>query len=168
MPQKEQELRRRLFWALYLLDSKIGMKLGRPFLIPEPGDEPKLPGDQVDVAVQSGSNFAPLGDNLTWLSFSLQHTVLFRKARACYTAFYERPVTLWSDKSIWDDPASLEAHAEFFSFHMRGLEDWAANLPSALQTKRQNGGRALDRRVSPSTLNRSHHSGSSGSVSSWS
>ncbi|KAH8894743.1 hypothetical protein GQ53DRAFT_744778 [Thozetella sp. PMI_491] len=143
MPLKERELRKRLWWALYMLDSKIGMKLGRPFLIPQSNEGPRLPSDQLDVAMQSGSNFAPLGDNVTWLSFSLQHTRLFQTARVVHTAFYSKEMTYPGTESIWDNPSALDAHAAFLNSCMKDLDDWATELPPALQTKRQNNGRSF-------------------------
>lgn len=134
----EREARRRIWWALYVLDSKIGMKLGRPFLLPHV-NAPMLPGDGLEVAMQSGSNFAPLGDNLTWLSFNLYHTKLFRTARTVHRAFYDRDPTSQDGQTIWDDPEALAGHAEFIRPYMKTLEEWAAAVPAALKTERQHG-----------------------------
>ncbi len=141
MPQREREMRRRLWWALYVLDSKIGMKLGRPFLLPHLSSAtPALPGDHLDAALQSGSNFAPLGDNVTWLSFNFQQSKLFRAARTVYTTFYDKVPNVDDGQTIWDDQQALASHAEFIRPYMRGLDEWVAGVPLALRTKRQNGG----------------------------
>lgn len=42
-PRKEVERRRRLWWAVYLMECKIGMKLGRPFQIRDSHAMPELP-----------------------------------------------------------------------------------------------------------------------------
>ncbi|KAK4121398.1 hypothetical protein N657DRAFT_648223 [Parathielavia appendiculata] len=144
MPQREREMRKRLWWALYVLDSKIGMKLGRPFLLPHlSAATPSLPGDHLEAALQSGSNFAPLGDNVTWLSFNLQQSKLFQAARTVHTAFYDRTPNVDDGLTIWDDPPALASHAEFIRPYMKGLDDWAAGVPVALLTKRQNNGAPL-------------------------
>ncbi|KPM42578.1 hypothetical protein AK830_g3983 [Neonectria ditissima] len=140
MPQREQEMRRRLWWALYVLDSKIGMKLGRPFLLSHSSVTPTLPGDSVQVAMQSGSSFAPLGDNITWLSFNLHHSKLFRAARIVHTAFYDRDPAVREGLTIWDDQEALGSHAEFIRPYMKGLDEWASGVPAALKTNRQNNG----------------------------
>ncbi|KAK4240926.1 fungal-specific transcription factor domain-containing protein [Achaetomium macrosporum] len=149
MPQREREMRKRLWWALYVLDSKIGMKLGRPFLLPHLSNAtPSLPGDDLEAALQSGSNFAPLGDNITWLSFNLQQAKLFRAARTVHTAFYDRSPNVDDGRTMWDDQQALASHAEFIRPCMRGLDQWAAGVPVALTTKRQNNAAAFSTDVS--------------------
>jgi hypothetical protein len=139
MPQREREMRKRLWWALYVLDSKIGMKLGRPFLLPPVSDStPSLQGDDLEAALQSGSHFAPLGDNVTWLSFSLQQSKLFHAARTVHTAFYDQSPNIDDGQTIWDDQRALARHAEFIGPYMKVLDEWVAGVPVALRTKRQN------------------------------
>jgi hypothetical protein len=141
MPQREREMRKRLWWALYVLDSKIGMKLGRPFLLPHLSSAtPALPGDHLEAALQSGSNFAPLGDNVTWLSFNLQQSKLFQAARTVHTAFYDRTPNVEDGRTLWDDQQALASYAEFIGPYMRRLDAWAAGVPLALRTKRQKPG----------------------------
>ncbi|KAJ3528333.1 hypothetical protein NM208_g10245 [Fusarium decemcellulare] len=136
MPPKERELRRRLWWAIYVLDGKIGMKYGRPFLLHQSRFLPKLPGHAIEVAMQAGSSFAPLGDNLSWLSFHHEHTKLFLAARAAYTAFYDHPQQASPDSPMWDDPGVMQAHAELLKTSMIEIHDWANSVPDPLKTKR--------------------------------
>lgn len=143
MPQQEREMRKRLWWALYIFDSKFGMKLGRPFHLHRSKVSPGLPDHHLQVATQAGSNFAPLGGNLTWLSFNVEHAKLFLTARAAYTAFYGKDLNIRKGRSLWDDPPTLESHAEFLGPYMEKLEGWANALPNALQMKRKNNGRPL-------------------------
>ncbi|KAI9150692.1 Transcription factor asqA [Paramyrothecium foliicola] len=141
MPQRDRQMRKRLWWALYVLDSKIGMKLGRPFLLPyHSAFGPALPGDTLEVAMHSGSNFAPLGDNVTWLSFNLHHSKLFRTARAVHTAFYGRDPAIPDNQTIWDDVQALQRHAQFIEPYIKTMDDWAVGVPPTLKTKRQNNG----------------------------
>ncbi|KAF4465715.1 transcription activator acu-15 [Fusarium albosuccineum] len=81
MPEPERQIRRRLWWAVYVLDTKVGMKLGRPFLIHDSQVMPDLPSDTLDASIHSGSTFAPIGDNATWLSFNLHHVKLYKTFR---------------------------------------------------------------------------------------
>lgn len=140
MPRPERELRKRLWWVVYILDAKHSMKLGRPFLIHESVPGPNLPDDQFEAAVQSGSHFAPLGDNITWLSFLVQNAKLFQAVRTAYTAFYGRDLNLHEGQSIWDDLQAMESHADFFQPYMRDIEQWASQVPDALKTKRRDKG----------------------------
>lgn len=143
MPQQEQEHRRRLWWAVYLLDSKINMKLGRPFAIPDSHTMPSLPSDSPEVAIVSGSTFSPLGDNATWLSFNLHQTTLYIVTRAAHTAFYDQDLNLQDGQTIWDDSQALEAGAMVLEPYTKQLDDWVRGVPNALKLKRQNDGRPL-------------------------
>lgn len=136
MPLREREMRKRLWWVLYILDSKIGMKLGRPFLVYPSRSSPSLPGDGFEVAMRSGSNFAPLGDDVTWLSFNLHQAKLFQVNRSAHTAFYSNHVDVHEGQTIWDDIGALESHANFLKSHAASLEQWVSEVPSALTTKR--------------------------------
>lgn len=141
MPRKEREMRKRLWWALYSLDSKLGMKLGRPFLLYQINTTPSLPDDDVEAAMLSGSSFAPLGNSATWLSFNLQNMTLFLAAREAHTAFYNRDLNLKDGQTLWDDFNILENQAEFIYPFVKKLENWTNGVPSALATKRKNGSR---------------------------
>ncbi|KFZ25494.1 hypothetical protein V502_00031 [Pseudogymnoascus sp. VKM F-4520 (FW-2644)] len=148
MPEQEREMRKRLWWALYVFESKFGMKLGRPFLLHLSNVSPGLPDHHLQAAMQSGSNFAPLGDNLTWLTFNLEHTKLFLTARAAYTAFYGKDLNLCNGQRMWNDLPALETHAGFLGSYMKKLEEWANAVPSALQTKRKTNARPFSTNVS--------------------
>lgn len=142
-PKRERELRKRVFWSLYMLDAKVGMKLGRPFLLHRASYGPSLPDDGRDVAMLSGSHFAAPGDDATWLSFSLQQAKLFIAARDAHTAFYSKRLDIRDDQTIWDDLDVLEAHVEYMQPYAKAVHDWATGVPSSLQTERQDNGRPL-------------------------
>lgn len=143
MPQREQEQRRRLWWAVYLLDTKSNMKLGRPFLVHESQAMPHLPSDNLEAAMMSGSTFSPLGDSATWLSFNLYQTTLYKVVRAAHTAFYDNAFDLRDGQTLWDNFPALEAGAELLRPHTTHLEEWVRGVPNALKTKRQNNGSSL-------------------------
>lgn len=140
MSLRDREVRKRVWWSLYILDSKIGMKLGRPFLLHDFYATPGLPRDDFDAAAASGSNFAPLGDNITWLSFNLQHTKLFQTARAAYTGFYDSKLDSRESQIVLDDTQDLESIAELMLHHTRLFEEWADCVPDVLRTRRQSNG----------------------------
>ncbi|RDW82837.1 hypothetical protein BP6252_03949 [Coleophoma cylindrospora] len=140
MPEREQEQRRRLWWAVALLDSKTSMKLGRPFLLHDSYTMPRLPSDSPQAAMLSGSTFAPLGDNATWLSFNLHNIKLYMAVRKAQTAFYDTDFGLRDGQIILDDYQALETCAELLLPHMKYLEEWVNGVPNALKTKRHNDG----------------------------
>ncbi|KAJ6035509.1 uncharacterized protein N7446_010272 [Penicillium canescens] len=143
MPEQDREMRRRLWWAVYLMDSKAGMKLGRPFMLRDSHVMPCLPSDSFEAARMSGSAFAPIGDISTWLSFNLQQTELYIKARAAYTSYYDQELNLRDGQAIWDDSHALQASAEVLFPHIQILQEWTDSVPEALKLKRQNNGNPL-------------------------
>lgn len=136
LPLHEQEERRRLWWAVYVLDSKVSMKLGRPFLTHASYAMPALPSDTFEASVLSGSTFVSLGDNSTWLSFNLQNTKLYMIVRTGYSAFYEKELGNVSGQIIWGNPQALKSLAEVMETHMKILDNWVVNVPDGLKTKR--------------------------------
>lgn len=143
MPDREREIRRRLWWAVYLMDSKAGMKLGRPFMLRDSHVMPDLPNDSMDAARTSGSTFAPIGDNVTWLSFNLHQIRLYKKTRAAYIHFYEQDLPLSNGQTVWSNSNALETSAELLPQHIEELQEWANNIPGPLKMNRQNHGTPL-------------------------
>lgn len=131
---QEGELRKRLWWALFIMDSKIGIKYGRPFFLHwTTAAPPRLPEDDTEAAVRAGSELTPLGDNLSWLSFHREHARLFSVARSTYL----RCCNLDSERD------ELASQAEALRSCVKDMEAWAAGVPHALQTKRVNTGRSF-------------------------
>ncbi|KAI1410561.1 fungal-specific transcription factor domain-containing protein [Hypoxylon sp. FL1857] len=145
-PQRERELRKRLWWTLYVFESNISMKLGRPFLLDHIDTTCSLPRDDQEIAMSSGSSgsvFTPLGEGVTWLTFHVENDKLFRAVRAAYTAFYKRQSSTTNpsdDQVSRDDSEIIESHAEFLGPYLDRIGDWVKNVPSALQTKRRDNG----------------------------
>lgn len=139
LPEGERQLRKRLWWAVCLVDSKVGMKLGRPFLIHNVGDIEDIPTDSIAASMNSGSTFAPIGQNATWLSFNFQHTRLYMKVRAAHEAFFTKNNDLESGQTIWNDSRVLNEYADCMSIHGKILEEWTSGIPDPLKIRRRNG-----------------------------
>ncbi|KAI1761077.1 fungal-specific transcription factor domain-containing protein [Hypoxylon sp. FL1150] len=144
MPQRDREIRKRLWWTLFVLDSKISMKLGRPFLIDQSDTTCGYPGDDREIATASGTILAPLGEDVTWLTFSIHNVKLFQAARTAYTAFYKKQLETSGSSSDHmseeDEGRIIESHADYLAPYVERMEDWVRNVPSAIKTKRQNDG----------------------------
>jgi len=143
LPLKDREMRRRLWWAIYILDSKIGMKYGRPFLLSQTRFLPRLPEHCLDAAMEAGSRFSPLGSNLSWLSFHRLQTELFLSARTVYMFFFDDASRAFTGNSASDNMDAFEVHAEAFLAILGEIDNWAQSVPDALKTTRLNNGRAL-------------------------
>ncbi len=142
MPKRQREIRKRLWWALYIQDSKFSMKLGRPFLLNPPNATCSLPGDDREEALSSGSFFTPIGDGVTWLTFNVENIKLFQSFRAAYNAFYRGPgaVSIFIDQAGKDASNSIEAQAKFMAPYIDRIEDWVKGVPETLTTKRSSNG----------------------------
>ena len=152
MPRSQRELRNRLWWTLYALESKTCMKLGRPWLAQISQVTCSLPADDHELALLSGSNFASFGPNVTWLTYSLQNTKLVLAARAIYIAFYEKCADILGANdmtALYSNPKSFETCAEFLLSSMECLQIWLRNLPDALKTKRKGAGEPFSTDGSP-------------------
>ena len=143
MPRTQRELRKRLWWTLYAVESKTCMKLGRPYSAQISQITCNLPADDHELALQSGSNFTSFGDNVSWLSYTLQTTKLILAARAVYDTFYDKCADVLGSnnvKSLYDDAQSLETCADFLQSSISCLRVWLQDVPDALKTKRKHAG----------------------------
>ncbi|KAF3059916.1 fungal specific transcription factor domain-containing protein [Daldinia childiae] len=157
LPLAEREMRKRLYWSLYMAESKTGMKLGRPFSLSLSTTLCSLPSDDHNVAMLAGSDFAPLGENVTWLSYNLYNTKLILAARAVHTALYDKYSDIYTGEKgtiIYDDLEALERYADYLATIMKTLDTWAAAVPDALKTKRIGAGVALSTDHSPLIVER--------------
>ncbi|KAM5479532.1 hypothetical protein McanCB56680_005460 [Microsporum canis] len=152
LPQTQRELRKRLWWSLYTLESKTCMKLGRPWSVQMSEITCSLPADDHKLALLSGFNFASFADNITWLTYNVQNTKLVLTARAIYIAFYDKCADILSvngGKSLYSEPQSLETCAEFLLASMKSLQTWVDNVPDTLKTRRKGSGNPFSTDRSP-------------------
>ncbi|KAL4926661.1 Zn(II)2Cys6 transcription factor [Aspergillus undulatus] len=126
IPRRERELRKRIWWTIFVLESTRSMKLGRPFTLQDSTSSCTLPADDREIAALSGSSFAPIGGNVTWLTWNLHKTKLILSTRKAYLAFYAQPL----------DTITLD-NAEPIT---RVMDTWLQGVPEVLKTARQNDG----------------------------
>ena len=151
MPRNQRELRKRLWWTLYTLESKTCMKLGRPWSAHISQVSCSLPADDQELALLSGSNCASAQD-VTGHTYSLQNTKLVLAARAIYIAFLDKCADILGAKdgtTLYSDPQTLEDCAEFLLSSVKCLQIWLQNLPKALKTKRKGTGEPFSTDRSP-------------------
>ncbi|MCJ1377099.1 hypothetical protein MMC17_000190, partial [Xylographa soralifera] len=85
-----------------------------------------LPADDREIAMLVGSSFAPLGDNVTWLTWNLHNTKLLLVTRTAHTTFYDKAPDTFNTGNC--QPIT------------EPLEDWLKDVPGAIQTQRQSNG----------------------------
>ncbi|RDW84202.1 Zn(II)2Cys6 transcription factor [Aspergillus mulundensis] len=135
MPRRERELRKRIWWTIYVVESNRSMKLGRPFTVQESTSSCTLPADDREIAGLSGSSFAPIGGNVTWLTWHLHGIKLLIAARKAYVSFFSKPpdaLTLGNSEST-----------------TKTMDAWLQGVPEVLKTSRQNNGTPFSTDLSP-------------------
>ncbi|GKU07367.1 transcription factor [Fusarium langsethiae] len=139
LPSSKRELRRRLWWSVFELDTKVGIKVGRPFLVRTTHTMPQLPQDNLTAAIESGSTFAPIGENATWLSFSLQRFKLYQVARDLNLSFYGQELKFKDGGSFYNDDSVMDDLAVSWGPQIAALTEWTKQVPHPLKNKRKNG-----------------------------
>ena len=148
MPRVQRELRKRLWWTLYSLESQEGMELGRPSIIQIPRVTHTLPADDQELSMRSGAHSVSTGagGSATCLTCILQSIKLILTTRAIYSAFYAKCAEVLETnggKSLYHNPDSLETCAGFLQSSMSSLQSWLDELPHALKMPRKGNGTPL-------------------------
>ncbi|KUJ15923.1 fungal-specific transcription factor domain-containing protein [Mollisia scopiformis] len=152
MPRVQRELRKRIWWTLYTIESKTSMKLGRPAIVQPIDFMCSLPADKHAVASISGSNFAPVDERVSWLTYGVQLGKLILAARETYLSFYTKCDEIMAANNfntIYNDPEVLESAADFIKSNMQPLSQWRDDVPEALKTKRKDAGERFSTDRSP-------------------
>ncbi|CRG92632.1 putative transcriptional regulatory protein C417,09c [Talaromyces islandicus] len=144
LPRAQRELRKRIWWTLYTVESKTCMKLGRPWLSADMTATCSVPADDHELARLSVSNIAAYGDNVTWLTYGRLLTTLVLTAERIYLGFYDKYSEIMevnNVKSLYNtDLTSLETLAEWLQSQRDSLQTWLCNVPDAMKTKRKDSG----------------------------
>ena len=147
MPWPERELRKRVWWTVYILEGKTCMKLGRPSCIDVALMPCSLPADDHELALRSSSSTAAVtldGSTVTWLTYTRQTAMLVQAGQAVYAGFFDRSAEILGSaakpsSSLYDDLAALDAAANVLERYMGqagGLKAWVRDVPPAMKTQR--------------------------------
>ncbi|VUC34023.1 unnamed protein product [Clonostachys rosea] len=145
-PHGERELRKRVWWHVLLMETKISTKLGRPFLL-ELGQFSSMsrPSDDLAAATYNNSSLGAYGPgpDITWLSFSSHNIQLFFTMASIYEVLYDKcgeAIHQSNITSIYADPNVLESCAKVLAARMPILRAWADNVPEQLKMRRRSMG----------------------------
>lgn len=143
MPRVQQELHRRLWWSVFCLESQSCMALGRPWIIQMSQVTCSLAADDQPLAEEFAKHFGCGSEDISWLTYHTQWTRLLLTVRKIHSSFYEYCAAVLNEnksQSLYEDSDALEKCAGFLSRSMADLRKWLEDLPSALKTRRRNGG----------------------------
>ncbi|KAL4919169.1 fungal-specific transcription factor domain-containing protein [Aspergillus aurantiobrunneus] len=146
LPRPQRELRKRIWWTLYTIETKTCMKLGRPCSVSEASATCQLPADDHELARLSVSNIAAYGDRVTWFTYGRLLITLVLAVQTVYDTYYEKCAEILAAnnaKNLYADASSLEASAEFLIPQLDMVWEWLRTVPDAMKTKRSEGGEAF-------------------------
>lgn len=139
----KSSLRQRIWWTLFLLDSKSCLVLGRPYLIGASDITCDLPSGDLTEATNSGSSLSLAFADTNWLAFHTQCIKLMVTVKYIHTSFYEKcseVSTAHKGTDLYGNLDLLESCADHLLRSMKGLQDWVRNVPNALKNPRKGTG----------------------------
>jgi hypothetical protein len=152
LPEKEREFRKRIWWVLSTVESKVCMKLGRPFAYQVSDVSCSLPSDTEEAVALAGSTFGDSGASVTWLTYALQCQKLILISRKVHEEVYREYGYLLSLKGLetpYKDADVLESCAKFLRSKEYVFQMWCDNVPEGITTKRKNDGSSFSTDRSP-------------------
>ncbi|RDW88437.1 hypothetical protein BP6252_00469 [Coleophoma cylindrospora] len=135
-------VRKRIWWMLFMLDSDVSIKMGRPSQICSSNITCTLPDDAEDEEAMM-SFYASTNPEVSWLSYHTQSIKLCLMMRSIYTHFYMRCTEVMktnNGKSLYEDRSLLECCARDLFESMKKLQDWISQVPGSLKISRTGGG----------------------------
>ncbi|KIW04706.1 uncharacterized protein PV09_04439 [Verruconis gallopava] len=146
LPEREKQLRRRIWWVLSTLESKTSLKLGRPFAFQISDVSCPLPDDDQETALAASSAFGIYAEDVTWLTYSVQCQKLILVSRDIYEFVYDGYAKILDSRAVetpYQDHRALESCAQLLSSQMSRFERWLNNVPKGIKNKRRDGGRSM-------------------------
>ncbi|KFA65063.1 hypothetical protein S40285_03134 [Stachybotrys chlorohalonatus IBT 40285] len=146
MPRHEREHRKRIWWALWMLEIKISIKYGRPFMIDGATVTASLPSDDFELATGPGASLGAYTHDVNWLSYSVHQSKLWLATAGTYETFFEKSgelISQTSDSSLYTNPEVLEACAKFLATKFPAIRAWVDDVPDQLKLKRRGGGESF-------------------------
>lgn len=152
LPHGERELRKRIWWALWLLDNKTCAKLGRPFLIDASQTTVTWPADDLETASYNGAALGAYSHDVTWLTYFLQIQRLIHIVTDIHKSLYAKCGEVMSSKglsSFYKDPRAMESCAEFLATKLHAMRAFIDQVPAGMKTRRRGGGESFSNDRSP-------------------
>ncbi|CAK7234965.1 hypothetical protein SBRCBS47491_009129 [Sporothrix bragantina] len=142
MPYGEKELRRRIWWVLWMMDTKISSKLGRPFLIDCSQVTVNMFSDDEEAASYNGAALSSYG-GVTWLSYARHANQLYRVYMCIFGTLWDNFGVIIHRKAlscVYNDAAAVEECAKVLCPKLHLMKAWVNTVPSGLKMRRRGGG----------------------------
>lgn len=129
-PRIEREFHQRLLCMVYVLESKMNMDCGRPFVMPN--SNIPLPGDDHELASVSEEMFIPFSKlKITWLTYHQHHVKLIGMAREAFKQISNNHADILLSGRDWKE--NLQDFDIAVTKEMNMVKSWLDELPFDLQ-----------------------------------
>ncbi|KAG9664130.1 MFS general substrate transporter, partial [Aureobasidium melanogenum] len=145
MPDQEKVLRQNIWWSIYIMDVRISLDLGQPFLVNDSGATCPLP----HTVEESGTSL--LADNLSTtfggissIAFFRKHlelTIAVRKAHEAFVTHCAAALEAANTSSFYETADVIKSSAEFLLGCLKPVHDWTKQVSNLLRTPRRGAGR---------------------------
>lgn len=142
IPRAERELRKRLWWATFIHDSKTSMKVGRPVSV-QRSQITASPISDDEEATSFFDSSPGSHDVVTWLKYAAQNQKLIVASTDIHNAIYERCSEVLGQSSHptpYRNPRDLEYFAKFICSQLPALNTWVKQVPSGVRLQRRGSG----------------------------
>lgn len=141
--QAEREMRKRIWWSIFLIETKTDMKLGRPNLIDLDMVTVGPLSDDLAMVNMPNSSLGAFGSDVTWLTYTKQVVELVRITHDIHFEAWEGYGSILHQRGLrsgYSDMEALESCAKMLSTLLSPFKQWTANLPHGIRLERRDGG----------------------------
>lgn len=147
------ELRRRIWWSLYVLDSKLSMEVGRPMVVDLNTSNCQLPADDAETARISCLQSYFSTTEMTWLTYTVHSarlcTIVQSVAADVYDDVLKNSSTFFPlNINKVQTPPNINSTAKHLERKLSTLQAWIDALPSDLRLPRTGGEKGPSTEVS--------------------
>ncbi|SPO07261.1 uncharacterized protein DNG_09955 [Cephalotrichum gorgonifer] len=140
----DRELRKRIWWTAITIEAKMSLKLGRPSLAPETGNQAAqlpCPADDPKTVSLAGGRLGSYGPDISWITFTVQSQRLVSAASTTSRLLYDTSGHVLQHKgiqSLYAHPDAMDTCAEVLSSRMgpRLLQEWVSQVPAGMKIAR--------------------------------
>ncbi|CAK7235021.1 hypothetical protein SCUCBS95973_009129 [Sporothrix curviconia] len=144
LPSGERELRKRIWWVLWMIDAKISSKLGRPFVVDCAQVTATMFTDNKEAAAYNGATLGSYGA-ITWLTCARQTNLLYRAYMDVFGTLWDTFGAIIHRKGlscVYNDADAVEECARILWPELHVMKAWAEAVPAELKMPRRGGAAA--------------------------
>ncbi|KAM0430392.1 hypothetical protein ACHAPT_005738 [Fusarium lateritium] len=127
LSSREREARKQMWWTLFVFETRLCIRLGRPWGTGMSRMTCSLPAE--DQELYDG--------HVTWRSYTVQRAKLMLLVRAAFDKFHQT----WASAEKGDSSAIAEACSKALKTCMDDVQAWVDTVPTALKTERCGNGK---------------------------